>query len=544
MIFLQKFLSNFTEIEKNSELVKIVSQIGVNMEASIISDFTSIALRSTELIHFSEPRLRSWLAFFLQEVPNYRSSKGVAYIKIESATSSVSIPEGKILSTKNGIDFTQTNTLFLNEGESSVVTLRQGKSAESSGIYSENILVPVSNIDISDIKIYLNEKEIFKVKNSIGDSKNQNSIIPHDGFWAFFENNQLVVKIYKGENTPDPEDQKYCIVYWVCDGLNGNTPRNTIESYRDTLYDSLNKEVIYSLTNLPIINGASAPKKLDLVYLLRKTFYASTSISSVPEYLQWFLTQPEVGDCKVESDYTKWIKTGENEVPEITGVVDVYLASPEGDLLTPSDLVSLKKNLEEVKDIALVRFKTFETIYHYFNFIYYSSSNEENFEKAVTSTFQNFYDVLYNKEEGLSNFEPLNLDLIVDKIPKIYSATGVTIEGFYYKEEFVREESSSLNFQTFNEAIPGGRYELWNDGQKIVSFTEYKIKDDGEIYNNSTKEKVGEYDSSTGIIRINYFMNANSTLKCFIKMAVPKIATMGFENSIRRLKGVSFVRTS
>ncbi len=540
MIFLQKFLSNFTETEKNSELVKIVSQIGVNMEASIISDFTALALSSTELIHFSESRLRSWLAFFFQEVRNYISAKGIAVLKIEESTASISIPAGKILQTKSGVDFTQTNTLFLNEGESSVVVLRQGKSVESTGIYSENIVITSEKIDISDLTVFLNGEKISKVKNLTEVNSNQTSIIPQDGFWAFFENGQMVIKIYKGSTTPDPEGQSYSVTYWTCDGTEGNIPLNSLEGYRDVLYDTLGVEVVYSLTNREIINGASAPKKFDLVNLLRKTFYVQTSVSSVPEYRRWFLTQPEVGDCNVQSDYTKWIETGSTD---ITGIVDVYLAGVEGNALREDQLDSLRTKLEEVKDIALIKFKPFEEVFHYFDFIFHSSSDESSFVNAMRSVFQNFYDVSYNKEEGLSNFKPLNLDLIMEKVPKIYSSKGVTINGFYYKEILNVDPTSEVTFPTFSEAVPGGRYELWEEGEKTVSFTGYKIKDVGEIFNDSTKLKVGTYGPD-GTILISYIMPAGSILKCFIKMAVPKIATMGSENAIRRLKGVSFVRTS
>ncbi len=541
MIFLQKFLSNFTEVEKNSELVKIVSQIGVNIESSIISDFTAIALNSTELIYFSEARLRSWLAFFFQEVRNYISSKGVAYLQIESATSSVSLPEGKILQTQNGIDFTQTNTLFLNEGESSVVVLRQGRSVETSGIYSEHIILTSENIDISDLTVFIDKQKISKVKNLGGGNLASNSILPHNGFWAFFENNQLIIKIYKGSSTPDPEGQNYSVIYWTCDGLGGNAPVNSITGYRDVLYDSLGEEVTYSITNPAIIDGASSPKKLDLVNLLRRTFYVQTSVSSVPEYKRWFLTQPEVGDCNVQSDYTKWLDTG---VSEVTGIVDVYIANTEGNALTSNQLTTLKTNLEEVKDIALVQFKDFQEVFHYFDFIFYSSSNDSNLEDSMRAVFQNFYDVTYNKEKGLSNFTPLNLDLVMEEIPKIYSAKGVTIHNFYYKEILNSEETSQLIFPTFEESTPGGRYEVWEGDSKIASFTEYKVKNEGEIYDNSTKLKVGFYDSLSGDITINYFLSAGSLLKCFIKMAVPKIATMGSQNAIRKLKGVSFERTS
>ena len=111
MNFLSKFQSFFTEEEKESEIYRIMCSIGIDAEKTLIESVNKDIRASTELMAFSDDKIRSWLSFFLVQIPNMRSASGIGEIRIIEASSLVYIPSGSKLISRSGKVFEQTNDL-------------------------------------------------------------------------------------------------------------------------------------------------------------------------------------------------------------------------------------------------------------------------------------------------------------------------------------------------------------------------------------------------------------------------------------------------
>jgi len=539
MAFLKQFQSYFDKEELDSELVRIISQIGVNFETALIEDLAAIVNRSSDPVYFPDNRLRSWLTFFLTDVPNYTAARGYGWVEIIEAVTDVVIPKGSLILSDAGITYALQNTLYLRQGDKAQMSFIQGTMATASGTYNEFISIPQIGVEMSSVSVKIDGQVINKCK-TFGDS-----VLPSNGFFPYYYNNTLYIKIYKGINTPNPENAYYEVSYRVCAGVEGNIPENSLSNFQDAIYDINNNEVKYKITNERVNNGASAPNKNKLVNLLRQTMFAKNSIASVPEYKAWLLSQPEIGDCMVVGDYEKYRRTG---VVQISGTVDLYLMDLYGEPLSLAQRVQIQSRIEEVKDIAILVFKDFDYIQQYFLFKYRSAHKEPEFIEYVRNVFNNFFNLTYLKSINKSLFEDLNTNEILDVLmASEYAPEGMSITPYHYREVDIPTDMTTLVIDGFNGEKPGGFYELYGpedvDTRPLLQvFKEFRQPNGNGAIFNENNVQIGSRVGTT--ITLNYNFLSGSLFKAYLLSKDDAIISVGSDVGARKLKGVDFERTT
>lgn len=155
MSFLSQFSSFFTAEERESELFKMWSQIGVNMEKAYLETQGQLNAEMTDINAFSEDTCRSWLSFFMKKIPNRITSKVQATIKAgESFEGTVTLNRGATLKSKSGKPWVLMEDLTMNENSERVVTLVQGKLVTAEGNFSTLIKIQANNPDLDYLKLY------------------------------------------------------------------------------------------------------------------------------------------------------------------------------------------------------------------------------------------------------------------------------------------------------------------------------------------------------------------------------------------------------
>ena len=525
------FQSFFTEEERESELYRILATIGVNTEKAIYEEIDAEIRRATEASVFTDQKLRSWLSFFLMPVRNVVSASGIGRIVLNSFATTY-ISGGDIILGRNGKDYeVQEDIVLSGNGDSMSFSYIQGHTVPTEAMeYSEFIAIPIDsgNVDLSDIKVtftdgkpiplaqpfpsystklntvlsvinpeevpedllslvnpaevsvalFDGEKEAFiNSLKSLWSTIQEVSVRPSCGFFPFFYNNTLYIKIFPGGDplddnyVPEPKGQQVKITYRVSDGLAGNIGKDQFLKFQKDIIDTTANQADYTLFNDAASNGVNAPTHAELVNLLRRRFFASTHVSSVPEYTTWFLSQPEVGDCLIVSDYDRWRMSGDTSLKghAITGTVEVYLLDDKGDVVDPgqpgaytSYIKGLDLRLDGVRDIAFVVYKKPAIFFHFYVIQYRSVADETNFLTWAQSHLPLLYDKDWVRANDLSLFKDLDLELVTAMVRGNFNPAGLRIIPYHYHEELYDVSSGTdFNFPYFFGEKPGGWYEFW-----------------------------------------------------------------------------------
>jgi hypothetical protein len=493
MNFLSTYESLFTAEERDSEIYKILSVIGVNTEKAILEEIDREIRHATELMAFSDQKLRSWLAYFLMKVRNVTSARGVVTVTIPEndpskppvVTGLVGFSSGRMVTGSNGKLYQLAETFSLAAGESKTVSVIQGSVVEDTGDYDEIIVRPASGVDIDDIEVFLDDEEVSPV------SEVQGFIKPINGFFAFYYSGNLYVKIYRKEDIR-LHPARYRIRYRISDGVYGNLGRGGIESFVDSLgLDPVSHELIpYILDSGAITGGANPPERYELVNMLRTKFFITTNVASVPEYTRWFLGQNEVGDCLVLSDFNKMLLAGFSEA---TGRVDVFLLDKEknpivygsGDEAIDAVLDSLEERLRKVRDIAEIRYLSAKRVLNFFVVQFKASLNDELFMKDSMLMVKRFYDMEVLRNNEMSLFDDLDVDLMERSLGVSYNPVGIRVVPYHvYIFSFSELSPNDIVFQSFAGEADGGWYELREevDGSSFLrySFQEF-VQADGKV---------------------------------------------------------------
>jgi hypothetical protein len=646
--FFEDFQNSFSQEERQSEIVRILSMAGVNAEKAILEHLNVELRAATELMAFPEQRLRSWLAFFLRPVRNMVSSRGMVLVGIPEADGhfgeAVYLPNGAALLGKNGMLYYQEGQESVSPGNQKWVSVVQGKLVTTTGKYSEFIAIPAVGVDMSDIKVELGGEEVFPVDGesegvlsgvlsgvcdslpdevvkqvlipgfilsngvvarvkfsfanfavdvsldvsgtgaaqifyqgeliqpsflvaggvydftfnsgrwdvsgqSVSPVESVNgSIKPYNGFYAFYYNDTLYIKIFKGPNVI--VSSQYRVTYRVSDGVSGNLAVNQFKGYQDSFSYSDGKPVDLRVVNPnPITGGANAPLFYELVAELRRKFFVTTNVASVPEYRAWFLSQPEVFDCLVESDVVRSVASGETG---ISGVVAVYLmgssVDPSGvrrfEPFIPSQGSNFMNSLNKVRDIAPITFNSYTPVYNYYLIQYSSSDDNVKFNEDALNLVQRLYsDVGLIRALGLSLFENFDVSILFRGLAGLHNVVGLDVDPFHVREYFAVSSVGGSNGQIFQhetfesvdalflesyngEAAGKGRYEVFGSGEEPVLLRTFQesvdiggkvsIYWDNLVSGDPERVRVGARDANGDVhLKFSYVSEDASFIRCF-----------------------------
>ena len=163
MSFLSKFSSFFTAEQQQTELYQLWSMIGVNMEKAILEEQNRLNGEMCDISHFSESMYRSWLSFFLTQIPYRTTARCMVTTTFNKNYGTVTIPEGAQLSSEDGKKYVTLKEQKINTSTHTVtskVEAIQGTWSTETGIYNGIIKVRCNNPDLSFIKLSLNGNDI------------------------------------------------------------------------------------------------------------------------------------------------------------------------------------------------------------------------------------------------------------------------------------------------------------------------------------------------------------------------------------------------
>ena len=363
--------------------------------------------------------------------------------------------------------------------ESSVSSL---DPEEQAGIYSSvNEIISF----VGDKLVGISQDDADTVLKALGSNLNgldslwsattEVSVRPYNGFFPFYYNNTLYIKIYPGVDVDVPDHQEAIVTYRVSDGALGNIGKDQFREF-DSSIEAGGELVEYELSNDVVTNGVNPPSHAELANLLRRRFFSSTHVSSVPEYTSWFLSQPGVGDCMVVSDFERWRMSGRTEFTgeDITGTVDVYLVRDNGSVVIPNTVNdkaftdSLLTELDAVRDIAFIDFRPSEIFWHFYTVQFKTSINDKEFISYASSALNTIYSVEWVKQNGTSLYKALDLEYVTREVKGVFEPSGLRVVPYHYYEvpylmgttpELVG--TSKMSFQHYHGEKPGGWYEYW-----------------------------------------------------------------------------------
>lgn len=376
--------------------------------------------------------------------------------------------------------------------------------------------------------------------------------VPRNGYFAYYYNNYLYIKIFAGTEVDNPNGQMYEVNYIQSDGIQGQIDANTL-SFVSSYEDADENPVQLEVTNTASSAAVNEPSVGKLGLYLKQRLYSSINVSSVPEYTTWFNAQPEVGDCMVLSDYEKYVRAGKPDFFSPTGVVDVFLVGTDGKPLSTELKEELLERIEPFKDIAVLHISEFERVKQFLKFEYSTSTNESPFEQFVQATATQYYNLNYLQSKNSSIFNDLDLASIIEDIQQNspYASTGLIVKGYHYKE--VEVNSKQMSFDSYSNERPGrGWYELVCDAgtenEKTYIFEE--IESAGTttscaIYGEkNVSTPVGTHVDNTVSIDFSDYSFSAAILKCYWGMDNEGILSIGAENGLRELAGVSVTKVS
>lgn len=407
-MFSDRFKLNFTSVEQQSEMIRQVAAIGDVVEVALIEDIMGWLDQTTDITKMSEKSIRSLLAFFLTPVRSKTRSFGQAVVFIDVAETQVTIPAGTLLLAEDGTIFKQLNTVILLDGENAAIDLVQGQDVSVTGTYSGYIKLAVERVDLSTVVLSVASVEIPDVFKS-----DSGVVRPYAGKYVFYYDGYLYIKIYEGEAVQGFEGQAYVLTYAEVDGLSGNIKTNSLASYATTIYDSSLTVVQYHFTNPAFTGGAGDPLRYELVDLLRYWFYTKDSVSKISDYMNWFRTQPEVGDVIALGDYEKFLLTG---ILTQTGLVTVSLLNKEGLPISEGTEDILEERLSAVRDVGITEYEPAVMVEQIINLRLRSTEDFTIFQNIVNIVVANFYDLTYLRNRALSLFDPISATEILNAI--------------------------------------------------------------------------------------------------------------------------------
>lgn len=374
--------------------------------------------------------------------------------------------------------------------------------------------------------------------------------VPRNGFFAYYYNNYLYIKIFAGSELANPEGSSYEVTYIQSDGIQGQIQENTL-SFVSSYTDLDENPVELEITNTASSAAVNEPSIGKLGLYLKQRLYSTINVSSIPEYTNWFNAQPEVGDCLVLSDWERYIRNGKESL-DPTGVVNIYLLGTDGEPISDDVGNTLLDRITPYKDVAVLEISKTETVQNYLKFEYSSSTNESSFEQYVKSVASQYYNLSYLQSKNSSLFDDLDLALIMEDIlsNSPYSSSGLTVKGYHYMEVSITPNNTSQTISSYRNEKPGsGWYELIVDDTTTYTLEEVEVAGNSEscmIYDvDNPTVRIGDHVKETVSFNLSgYLPFTSAVLKCYWGMKNEGILSIGIENGRRKLAGVDISKVS
>lgn len=370
---------------------------------------------------------------------------------------------------------------------------------------------------------------------------------PSNGYFAYYYNNYLYIKVFDGTEVDDPEGQMYTVSYIQSDGVQGETKSGTLR-YVSSFVDTDNNTVELTVSNTDSSTAINEPSVGKLGMYLRQRLYSTITISSIPEYTYWLKAQPEIGDCIVLSDYERWLNAGGQSASGfyLTGVVDIYAIDNQGEIIPPDSeiLDELLNRIEPYKDIAFIQFSTPEQVGFAFSFEYASCNNPDSFDQYIRSVVHNYFNVNYLQKINSSLFNGLDLSMVLKEIldNENFTSEGLCIEGYHYKKVMVTQYAFTVTAYGNEQA---GGYYLYTYKDTEGNDVTVKFAEQVNNANDSTEtavivDPIGTIMGSRSGKVISFgitstYPTTNGTLECFWKPVNPGVVEIGVENGVRQL---------
>lgn len=390
--------------------------------------------------------------------------------------------------------------------------------------------------------------------------------IPYNGYYAYYQSGSLYIRVFPGDTIPDPEGKSFEVTFIDTDGSQGVAAVDTL-GYSSSIQDTKGDKAVVEVSNSATTLGYSSTEAGELACLLRERMFASINVSSIPEYTAWFNAQPEIGDCKVLSDFERKL-ADESEVD--TGFVSVYAVDIEGNPIqaeissssgqeenvTNPLVTDLLTRIEPYKDVAALRFMTSPIIENVLRFSYQSASDDTALAAYVNTMANNFYSLDYIRQYGISLFDSLDLNKLLQHIGNAYNSVGLSVEGYHFVAIPV-SPSTGLTFTSYEGEKLGFGYYLYyeqevdsegnlvtSDGRPVykapVRFEErLRVADTSlaDIYS-PVGVVIGIHDS-TGSVSIKNSDSgirfSNGKVECYWPMSDKGILNIGHVDAVRKL---------
>jgi len=368
-------------------------------------------------------------------------------------------------------------------------------------------------------------------------------LVPHNGYYAYYYNGYLYVKVFTGPLVHNPEGQQYELSYISSSGVQGKIKANSLE-YGQTFYDADENVSDIEISNTASTVGVNEPGTGKLGLYLKQRLYTGINISSVPEYTAWFMAQPEVGDVMVLGDWENYLRDGEVDL-KYTNQVDVYLVDNQGEIMNDETVDILFKRIEPFKDIAILKRKLFSEIQDFIIVTFTNADNPDAFVPYAKAEVEMHYDLDYIQQHGYSLFNDLDITKVYKSMldDRTQNFMGLTINGYHYEERIISSSSKSVVLGSYeNEELGSGFYELVLPDNTTLRF--YEDLEPGNssvanIYLEGTDEKKGNHTEN--LVRMDFSgieWDGDATFKCYWGMEDKGILSIGTKDGIRRLKGV------
>ena len=370
-------------------------------------------------------------------------------------------------------------------------------------------------------------------------------VIPSNGFYAYYFNNELYIKVFAGTTVDNPNGKNFELSYIRSDGVQGtllpNEKLKFINEYKDVDENIATFNVNY---NGECTNGINQPSVGKLGLYLKQRLYTSINISSIPEYLMWFKAQDEIGDCKITSDFERWLEIKEiGGIYEPTGIVSIMAIDNNGEQLTDATKEKLLDRLEPYKDIAVLNFVENIKVKNLIKVQFTEVIEDliEDYILFVKNTVNEFYNIESLQSKNLSLFDDLDLSLVLDMIMnnEYFKASGLSIDGYHCIDKEVIEvlgnctgKTDTIDIPTYAQEGYDGFIELIRNGETI---TVYETSNTNSVFGLFDLDNITVAIHSKDGIKL-YLDKCNcDEIKIYLSMANKGILGVGLTNGYRVL---------